>query len=136
MSDLPTIRSYHVTVDATPEAVFDAVVDLRNLPTWAFHFCKDIRLVSGGAIVTTPSGEVYFGVTGDRDFGLIDWWSGPTMETAERWPTRVVPLTDGRSLYQVTAIFKAPPPPAVDQWFADELNALKQLVEEQISVAA
>jgi hypothetical protein len=136
MSDLPTIRSYHVIIDTTPEAVFDAVVDLRNFPKWAIHFCKDIRLVSGGAIVTTASGEVYFGITGDRDSGLIDWWSGPTMETAERWPTRVVPLPQGTSLYQVTAIFKTPPPPVVDEWFADELNALKHLVEERASVAA
>ena len=67
MSDLPTVRSYHVSLDTTPEAVFDAVVDLRNFPKWAIHFCKEIRLVTGGAIVTTPSGEVYFGVTGDRD---------------------------------------------------------------------
>ena len=136
MSDLPIIRSYHVVLDATPEAVFDAVVDLRNFPKWAVHFCKDIRLVNGGAIVTTASGEVYFGVTGDRDFGVLDWWSGPTMETAERWPTRVVPFSGGTSLYQVTAIFKTAPPPAVDQWFADELNALKHLVEEHASVAA
>jgi uncharacterized membrane protein len=127
------IRSYHVVVDAPAEAVFDAVTDLRNMPRWAIHFCKGIRLVDDhGAMVMTPSGEVYFGVTGDRDSGVIDWWSGPTMEAAERWPTRVVGLPGGRSLYQVTALLSDNVPPSIDQWFADELGALKLLVEGQL----
>ena len=33
-------------------------------------------LVDGGAIVTTPSGEAYFAVTGDGDTGVLDRWSG------------------------------------------------------------
>src|SRR3954469_7265328 len=135
MSESVTIRSFHVTIDAAPEAVFDFVNDLRNMPSWSIHFCKGIRLVENGAIVQSPSGEVYFGVTGDRDLGLLDWWCGPTMESAERWPTRVVGLPDGRSLYQVTAIFPGALPPNVDQLFADELGALKRLVEEQAAVA-
>lgn len=135
MSESVTIRSFHVTVDAAPEAVFDFVNDLGNMPSWAIHFCKGIRLVDDGAIVQSPSGEVYFGVTGDRDLGVLDWWCGPTMESAERWPTRVVGLPDGRSLYQVTAIFPGALPPTVDQLFADELGALKRVVEEQAALA-
>lgn len=133
MSEMPVvaIRSFHVLVDAPPEAVFDFVRDLRNLPSWSVHFCRGIRLTDDGAMVQSPAGEVYFGVTGDRDFGVLDWWSGPTMESAERWPTRVVALPDGRSVYQVTAIFPETVPPNVDQWFADELGMLKQLVEER-----
>jgi len=129
MSESVTIRSFHVIIDAPPEAVFDFVQDLRNLPSWSIHFCKGVRLAADGAIVRSPSGDVYFGVTGDRDFGVLDWWCGPTMETAERWPTRVVALPDGRSMYQVTAIFTGPTPPNVDQLFADELGTLKRLVE-------
>jgi hypothetical protein len=82
-------------------------------------------------VVTSPSGDVYFGITSDRDTGVLDWWSGPTMETAERWPTRVVGLGDERSLYVVIAVFHGALPPNVDQMFADELGALKRLVEEQ-----
>ena len=135
MSDATTIRSFHVIIDAPPETVFDFVRDLRNLPSWAVHFCKAIRLIPDGAIVQSPSGEVYFGFTGERDLGVIDWWCGPTMETAERWPTRVVALADGRSVYQVTAIFGETVPPNVDQIFADELEGLKRLVEEQAILA-
>ena len=135
MSDATSIRSFHVIVDAPPEAVFDFVRDLRNLPSWSVHFCKGVRIVPDGAIVQSPSGEVYFGVTGERDLGVLDWWCGPTMETAERWPTRVVALPDGRSVYQVTAIFTGAVPPHVDQLFADELGALKRLVEEQAMLA-
>jgi hypothetical protein len=132
MSTAANIRSYHVVVDAPAESVFDVVTDLRTMPRWAIHFCKGIRLTDDGAIVTTPSGEVYFGVAGDRDSGVIDWWSGPTKQTAERWPTRVVGLAGGRSLYQVTALLRDTAPPNVDQLFADELGALKRLVEEQV----
>jgi hypothetical protein len=131
MSETVAIRSFHVLIDAPPEAVFDFVYDLRNLPHWSIHFCRGIRLTDDGAIVQSPAGEVYFGLTGDRDLGVLDWWSGPTMESAERWPTRVVALPDGRSLYQVTAIFPSAPPPNVDQLFVDELETLKDLVEEQ-----
>jgi uncharacterized membrane protein len=132
MPDAVNVRSFHVVVDAPPETVFDVVGDLRNMPRWAIHFCKGIRLTDDGATVTTPSGEVYFGITGDRDLGILDWWSGPTMQTAERWPTRVVGLPDGRSLYTVTALLRANVPPSIDQSFADELGALKRLVEEQL----
>ena len=131
MSDRVNIRSFHVVVDAPAEVVFDFVNDLRNLPRWAFHFCKSIRLVDDGAIVTTPNGDVYFGVTSDRDTGVLDWWSGPTMESAERWPTRVVGLGDGRTLYFVMAVLHGAAPPNIDQLFADELGMLKRLVEEQ-----
>ena len=136
MPDNITVRDFHVIVDAPPHAVFDFVADVRNLPDWAIHFCKGIRLVPDGSYVTTPSGEVYFGVAGDRDLGVLDWWSGPTKAAAERWPTRVVSLPDGRSLYHVTALFGAAVPPGIDQAFADELGTLKRIVEERAAVAA
>jgi hypothetical protein len=129
MSDAVNIRQLHVVVDAPAEAIFDFVSDLRNLPRWAFHFCKGVRLVSDGAIVTAPSGEVYFGTTGDRDLGVLDWWAGPTIEKAQRWPTRVVPLDGNRTLYTVTMIFGPTVPPAVEQHMTEELATLKRLVE-------
>jgi hypothetical protein len=132
MSETVNVRSYHVIVDAPAEAVFDFVQDVANLPLWAVHFCTGVRVVDDGALVQSPSGELYFGTTGDRDAGVVDWWCGPTMETAERWPTRVVGLPDGRSLYVVTAIFGERVPPDVDRLFAEELEMLKRLVEERV----
>ena len=136
MTDRLNIRSYHVLIDAPADEVFDFVTDLNNLPRWSIHWCRGIRLLDDGAIVTTASGsEVFFGVTGDRESGVLDWWSGPTKETSQRWPTRVVELPDGRSLYQVTALLAPEAPPNVDQWFDDELGKIKELVESQ-AVAA
>jgi hypothetical protein len=132
MSETVSVRSYHVIVDAPAEAVFDFVQDVTNLPLWAVHFCTGVRVVDDGALVQSPSGELYFGTTGDRDAGVVDWWCGPTLETAERWPTRVVGLPDGRSLYVVTAIFGERVPPDVDRLFAEELEMLKRLVEERV----
>jgi Polyketide cyclase / dehydrase and lipid transport len=136
MADRANIRSYHILVDAPADVVFDFVTDLNNLPRWSIHWCKGVRLVDDGAIVTTSSGtDMYFRVFADRDTGVLDWWSGPTKETAQRWPTRVTELADGRSLYQVTAILQGPLPPNIDQWFDDELGMIKRLVEEQAVVA-
>jgi hypothetical protein len=135
MSESFAIRSYHVVVDATPESVYDFVSDVNNMPRWAIHFCKAIRPVAGGGIVTTPGGEMFFGITGDRKAGVIDWWAGPTKELAERWPTRVVTLPDGRALYQVTAILRHPLPPNIDEHFADELELVKRIVEEELAHA-
>lgn len=42
---------------------------------------------------------------------------------------------DGRSLYEVTAIFSGALPPNIDELFADELDALERLVEEQAASA-
>jgi hypothetical protein len=135
MSDRLNIRSYHIIVDAPADVVFDFVSDLSNLPRWSIHWCKGVRLLDEGAMVTTAQGEVYFGITGDPETGVLDWWSGPTKETAQRWPTRVTDLPDGRALYQLTALLSDAAPPTVDQWFADELGMIKRLVEEQ-AVAA
>ena len=129
MPNAVNVRTFHVIIDAPVESVFDFVADLRNLPRWSIHFCKGIRLIPDGALVSSPSGEVFFGITANRDSGVLDWWSGPTRETAERWPTRVLGLPDGRSLYTVTAILGAAVPPNIDELFADELGALKRLVE-------
>jgi len=93
MSNALSVRSFHVVVDAPAEVVFDFVNDLHNMPRWSVHFCKGIRVIPGdGAIVQSPAGEVYFGITGDRDLGILDWWSGPTMESAQRcsiWARRL-----------------------------------------------
>jgi hypothetical protein len=138
MSSTANIRSFHVVIDAPPEAVFDFINDLHNMPSWSIHFCKSIRVIpNDGAMVQSPSGEVYFGITSERDLGVLDWWSGPTMESAQRWPTRVVALPDGRSLYQVTAILSRAEAhlPKLEQIFADELGMLKRCVEEQFVTA-
>lgn len=129
MSHALIVRTYHIVVDAPAEAVFDYIMDLGNLSRWSIHWCKDVRLVPDGAIVTTANGDLYFGITGDRDSGILDWWAGPTMETAQRWPTRVVGLPDGQTLYLVTALLADTAPPNIDQWFNDELAMLKQQVE-------
>lgn len=136
MRETVNIRSYSVIIDAPAEVVFDFVNDLENLPRWAIHYCKSVRLLDTGAMVATLSGERYFDMISDRDSGVIDWWSGPTMETSERWPTRVVGLPDDRTFYVVTAVLGERVPPNIDDWFADELNALKTAVEGDLVLAA
>jgi hypothetical protein len=122
----------HVVVDAPPSAVFDFLVDLRNMPAWSIHFCQAIRVEGDGAWVRSPQGEVYFAVRADARTGVVDWVSGPTRECATCWPTRVAALPNGASLYTVTALLRAEDDAAeCERLFADELGMLKRLVEER-----
>ena len=130
MVGTPQILYPHVVIDAPARAVFDFVRDLRNLPAWAIHFCKGIRLDGEGAWVQSPQGEVYFATRPDAGTGVLDWLVGPTRESAARWPTRVVELPGDRSLFTVTALLDENADPAVlERLFADELGTLKRLVE-------
>jgi hypothetical protein len=120
----------HVVIDAPAESVFAYLADLRNMPDWSIHFCKGIRFEGGDAYVQSPQGEVYFGTRADARTGVVDWLVGPTKETAACWPTRVVPLPAGGSLFTVTALLgDCDDPGVVERLFADELGVLKRNVE-------
>ena len=120
----------HVVVDAPPRAVFAFLADLRNMPAWSIHFCKAIHVEGDEAWVRSPQGEVYFATRADARTGVVDWVSGPTKESATCWPTRVVALPNGASLYTVTALLgEGDDPGECERLFADELGALKRLVE-------
>ena len=138
MTTSPKVQCFTVVIEAPAEAVFDTVRDLGKLPLWSIHFCRGIRLEDDHAWVDSPAGEVYFAIESDARTGTLDWWSGPTKSEATRWPTRVTALDPGTSLYQVTGIFPADAPeiPGVEQMFADELGALKRLVEGSLVEAA
>ena len=129
------IRSFHVVIDAPAPVVFAFIRNVANLPQWSVHFAKGgVQLDrDGGAYVESPAGRVYFTITGDEATGVLDWWSGPSKTVLKRWPTRVVSLSQGTTLYQVTALLSPEEAqmPNLEQIFDDELGTLKQVVERQ-----
>ena len=62
------------------------------------------RRVAGGFRVETAEGELVHRHDADPRTGVIDMWSGPDADHLECYPTRVVPLPDGRSLFLFTAL--------------------------------
>jgi hypothetical protein len=131
-----TIVYPHVVIDAPPSAIFAFLTDLRNMPAWSIHFCKGIRVEGDEAWVQTPQGEAYFAIRPDAPTGVVDWVTGPTKESATSWPTRVVALPSGASLYTVTALLgEKDDASACERLFADELGMLKRLVEERVARA-
>ncbi|HJU75643.1 MAG TPA: hypothetical protein VJ717_18005 [Gemmatimonadaceae bacterium] len=139
MNTTADIRSFHVIIDAPAPVVFAFIRNVENLAQWSVHFAKGgVQLDrDGGAYVESPAGRVYFTITGDEATGVIDWWSGPSKTILKRWPTRVVALSEGRTLYQVTALLSSDEAgmPNLEQIFDDELGAIKRIVEEQGVIA-
>ncbi len=135
MNSTADIRTFHVVIDAPAPTVFAFIRNVANLTQWAIHFSKGgVELDhDGGAYVGSPEGHVYFAITGDESTGVLDWWSGPSKTVLKRWPTRVVALSEGTSLYQVTAILspKESQMQNLEQIFDDELGALRRVVEAQ-----
>lgn len=119
----------HIHIPKPVEEVFAYIADLDNFPKWAFHFCKELRREGDDVKVLTPMGEMYLEFRTDAATGVIDMAAGPCKDQMETFPTRVVGLPDGSSVYTTVcfqgldgdeAAFEA-----MNQSTREELDALK-----------
>jgi len=103
------VKSHTVTavLDAPKEDVFAYLSEIDNLPKWATEFARELRFEDGRAKVVNGLGEFYFSIDADVETGVIDMYAGPHEGELMLFPTRVVPLPDGRSMYSFT-MFQAP----------------------------
>lgn len=103
------MRSETVTtvVDAGPDEAFEWLADIENLPAWATEFARELRREGADYKVVNGLGEFFFEIRANSDDGVIDMYAGPSKEAMAIFPTRVVPLPDGRSAYTFT-MFQAP----------------------------
>ena len=103
------MKSHTVTavLDAPKETVFAYLAEIDNLPKWATEFARELRFEDGKAKVVNGLGEFFFSIDADADTGVIDMYAGPSEAELALFPTRVVPLPDGRSVYSFT-MFQAP----------------------------
>ena len=106
------MRSETVTavLDADRETVFDYLSDIERLPEWATEFARELRREGEDYKVVNGLGEFYFTIRADRDTGVIDMFAGPSKQQMAVFPTRAVPLPDGRTAYSFT-MFQGPDMP-------------------------
>ena len=108
-------------LDAPKTAVFDYLSKIDNLPKWATEFARELKYDDGKAKVINGLGEFYFTIAADEETGVIDMHAGPTEDERALFPTRVVPLPEGRSAYTFT-MFQAPGMP--DDLFESQYQSL------------
>ena len=116
-------RTVTAVLDAPKDVVFDYLSQLDNLPDWATDFAQELKYVDGTAKVVNGLGEFYFTIAADRETGVIDMYAGPTEDELALFPTRVVPLGEGKSAYSFT-MFKAPGMP--DELFESQYDSLRR----------
>jgi hypothetical protein len=114
-------RTVTAVLDAPQTTVFDYLSKIDNLPRWATEFARELKYDDGKAKVVNGLGEFYFTIAGDEETGVIDMRAGPTEDELALFPTRVVPLPDGRSAYTFT-MFQAPGMP--DDLFESQHQSL------------
>ena len=95
-------RTVTTVLDADHETVFDYLSDIERLPEWATEFARELRLEGEDYKVVNGLGEFYFAIHADRETGVIDMFAGPSKQQMAVFPTRAVPLADGRTAYSFT----------------------------------
>ncbi len=100
-------RTVTAVLDADQGKVFDYLSDIERLPEWATEFARELRREGDDYKVVNGLGEFYFAIEADRRTGVIDMFAGPSKQRMAVFPTRVVPLPEGRTAYSFT-MFQGP----------------------------
>ena len=116
-------RTVTTVLDAPQANVFDFLSRVENLPLWATDFARELKYEDGKAKVVNGLGEFYVEIKADPETGVIDMFAGPTKRQMAIFPTRAVPLPDGRTAFSFT-MFQAPDMP--DELFESQHLSLKR----------
>jgi len=119
------MRSETVTtiLHAAQQAVFGFMSDIERLPEWATEFARELKREGADYKVVNGLGEFYFEISADPNTGVIDMFAGPTKDQMAVFPTRAVPLPDGRTAYSFT-MFQSPGMP--DELFEAQHQSLQR----------
>ena len=116
-------RTVTAVLDADQGTVFDYLSDIERLPEWATEFARQLRREGDDYQVINGLGEFYFAIEADRRTGVIDMFAGPSKDRMAVFPTRAVPLPDGRTAYSFT-MFQGPD--MSDELFAAQHASLQR----------
>jgi hypothetical protein len=116
-------RTLTAVLDADQTTVFEYLSDIERLPEWATEFARELRRDGDDYKVVNGLGEFYFAIEADPDSGVIDMFAGPTKQQLAVFPTRAVPLPDGRTAYSFT-MFQGPDMP--DELFEAQHASLQR----------
>ena len=119
------MRSETVTtiLPAPRQQVFEYLSDIEKLPQWATEFARELKREGEKYKVVNGLGEFYFEIKADPETGVIDMFAGRTKQHMAIFPTRAVPLPDGRTAFSFT-MFRAPD--VRDELFESEHQSLKR----------
>ena len=126
------IRSVHAVLPVSYAEAFEFLSHLANLPRWATEFIRGGVQVDGDvAVADTAHGRASLRLRSDSETGVIDHLVTFSMGGDAVFPSRVLPLPDGRSVFVFTGI-QGPEQPreAFDRDFASlerELAGLPNL---------
>jgi hypothetical protein len=131
--------AHSVVIDAPYDAAYAYLEDWRNQPQWATSFVQAIRADGdGGAVITSPQGEVPVHFRCDRTLGVLDMvFPGDSV-----LPTRLTPIGPGSGSLLYTFAFSMPadaPKEAFRQSqrnMDEELGQLKRILEERFSAGS
>ena len=116
-------KTVTAVLDADHTSAFDYLSDIERLPEWATEFARELRRDGNDYKVVNGLGEFYFAIDADPRTGVIDMFAGPTKREMAMFPTRVVPLPDGRTAYSFT-MFQGPDMP--DELFEAQHASLQR----------
>ena len=119
------MRSETVTtiLSAPRQQVFESMSDIEKLPQWATQFARELKREGEEYKVVNGLGEFYVEIKADPETGVIDMFAGSTKRQMAIFPTRAVPLPDGRTAFSFT-MFQAPDMP--DALFESQHQSLKR----------
>lgn len=95
-------RTVTIIVPAPKAEVFSFLSQVENLPVWATEFCEGLKREGEHYKVITSFGELFFQIESDPRTGVIDMFSGLTLEEMDVFPCRVISLRDGRTAVSFT----------------------------------
>ena len=115
-------RAQHVSVsiDRSPDRVYEFVANPENLPQWAAGLSGSIAHVNGEWIAESPMGRVKVQFAARNPFGILD--HDVTLPSGDRVnnPMRVVPNDDGSEV--IFTVYQRPG--MSDDVFADDTKAV------------
>ena len=119
-------RSVTTILPAPKEQAFAYLSEIENLPRWATEFARELKVVGGRHKVVNGLGEFFLEIEADPETGVIDMLAGPTDDELALFPSRVVPLPDGRSAFTFTMFQN---PGMSDELFSAQHASLQRELE-------
>jgi hypothetical protein len=100
-------KTIAITLNVSKEGAFSFLPKPDNLPVWATEFCRELKVSNGKYKVVTcdpESEEFFFKIEADPKTGVIDMFVGPSEGHMGIFPSRVVEMQDGLSIYLFTML--------------------------------
>ena len=115
-------KTLSVSIQNTPEAVYDFVANPESLPLWATTFVHSIKQVNGEWVIETDKGSAKIRIAEKNTLGILDHTVYPAPGIEVFVPMRVVP--NGGGCEVLFTLFQQPG--MSDEAFAADMHMVEQ----------